>query len=73
MEKFKDLLIFVIRFNFSSCLLLFCQVSSPTLPSMRDRDDMYVSPATEEDSLYDQYQLYNIKLISGQDIRSVHN
>ena len=39
---------------------------------MRDSDDLYVAPATEEDSLYDQYQLYNIALISRQDIRSVH-
>ena len=47
-------------------------MSSLTIPSKRDRDDIYVAHAMEEDSLYDQYQFYSIALISRQNIRSVH-
>ena len=70
-EKHLLLTLFVILFQPPFVSTLFCQVSSPTLPSMRDRDDMYVAPATEEASLYDQYQFYGIALISRHNIRSV--
>lgn len=40
---------------------------------VRENEELYIVPATEEDALYSQYEVINISLIDRRNIRCAYN